>query len=181
MKHRVETVSAGESAENALRRMRLKRIHHLVVTLGSEVLGVISARDLDSLGSFRQVQIVEDVMTSPAVTARPGMTLRQAANLLRGRSIGCLPVMEKRRLVGILTITDLLELIGTRGARRSKGEALGDEGPRPAAQKRRRPQGRRSALTRGSDRKAGSSLEQDARNMVLRQSEELWNRRFPPK
>ncbi len=117
MTTRVETVTAGESAENALRRMRAKRVHHLAVMLGTEVVGVVSARDLDSLGSARSYRTVGDVMTSPAVTAQPGTTIRQASNLLRGRTIGCLPVLEGGKLVGILTTTDLLELIG-RGSER---------------------------------------------------------------
>jgi acetoin utilization protein AcuB len=133
MTRRVETVSAGESAGNAFQRMRSNRIHHLIVTQGREVLGVVSSRDLGALGTFRQVQSVEDVMTSPAVTATPEMTLRQAANLLRGRTIGCLPVMEEGRLVGILTITDLLETLG-RGVDRptAKGKrwVMKGRGPR---------------------------------------------------
>jgi acetoin utilization protein AcuB len=133
MTRRVETVSAGESAGSALQRMRSNQVHHLVVTQGREVLGVVSARDLGGLGTFRQVQIVKDVMTSPAVTATPEMTLRQAANLLRGRTIGCLPVMEDGRLVGILTITDLLEMLG-RGVDRptAKGKrwVMKGRGPR---------------------------------------------------
>lgn len=133
MTRRVETVSAEESAEKALQRMRLKQIHHFVVTLGRKVVGVVSSRDLESLGSFRQVQLVEEVMTSPAVTATPEMTLRQAANLLRGRTIGCLPVMAEKRLVGILTITDLLETLG-RGVDRptAKGKrwVMKGRGPR---------------------------------------------------
>ena len=72
-------------------------------------------------------------MTSPAVTASPRMTLRQAANLLRGRTIGCLPVVEGGKLVGILTTTDLLELIG-RGIERptAKGKrwVMKGRGPR---------------------------------------------------
>lgn len=117
MTRRVETVPAEESAEAALSQMRLRRIRHLVATRTGQVAGVVSSRDLEALGSLRQVQSVGDVMTSPAVTAKPDMTLRQAANLLRGRSIGCLPVVDEGRLVGILTTTDLLELIG-RGAER---------------------------------------------------------------
>jgi CBS domain-containing protein len=51
------------------------------------------------------------------------MTIRQAANLLRGRTIGCLPVLEDGKLVGILTTTDLLELIGRASERPvSKGK-----------------------------------------------------------
>jgi acetoin utilization protein AcuB len=51
-------------------------------------------------------------MSFPVVAGHPEMTLRQAANRLRGRSIGCLPVMEDDELVGILTTTDLLEILG---------------------------------------------------------------------
>jgi CBS-domain-containing membrane protein len=50
----------------------------------------------------------------PSAARRAGLatTIRQAANLLRGRTIGCLPVMEDSKLVGIVTVTDLLELVG---------------------------------------------------------------------
>jgi len=132
MTRAVETVSAAEPAESARQRMRTKRIHHLVATRGGDVVGVVSARDLDALGSFRMVQTVEDVMTSPAVTANPRMTLRQAANLLRGRAIGCLPVMEGEKLAGILTITDLLEMLGRGADRPSAGERriMKGRGPR---------------------------------------------------
>jgi CBS domain-containing protein len=117
MTRNVETVPAGEAAEAAFARMRGKRIRHLVATRNGQMTGVVSSRDLEALGSFRQAQSIEDVMTAPAITAAPDMTLRQAANLLRGRSIGCLPVVDDGKLVGILTTTDLLELIG-RGVER---------------------------------------------------------------
>jgi acetoin utilization protein AcuB len=133
MTPRVETVSAGESAEVAQRNMRQKRIRHLVVTSGRDVVGVVSDRDLKEAGSFRQVETVGELMTSPVVTARPETTLRQAANLLRGRTIGCLPVLDEGRLLGIVTTTDLLELIG-RGAERpvakSRRFILKGRGPR---------------------------------------------------
>ena len=133
MTRRVETVSAVESVEAALSRMRQKRIRHLVVTRGKEVVGVVSTRDLKSLGSPRRAQAVEDIMVSPAITAAPEMTLRKAANLLRGRTIGCLPVMQDHELVGIVTTTDLLELVG-RGVERptTKGKrwVMKGRGPR---------------------------------------------------
>ncbi len=145
----VASVSADGSAEGALRQMKTKRIHHLVATRDGKVVGVVSSRDLESLGSSRQIQVVADVMSSPAVTAAPDMTLRKAANLLRGRTIGCLLVMDEGKLVGILTITDVLELIGRGVDRPSKGEALDLEGPGPAPQERRGPQRLRRALTHG--------------------------------
>lgn len=133
MKTRVEGISANESAEAAANRMRSARIRHLVVQDGKKIVGVVSDRDIARLGSFRQIQTVEEVMSAPVVTASPDTTLRKAANLLRGRTIGCLPIMEKEKLVGIVTITDVLELVG-RGAERpvpkSRRWVMKGRGPR---------------------------------------------------
>ena len=57
-------------------------------------------------------------MTAPVVTVTPTTTVRRAANLMRGRSIGCLVVTDRGRIAGIVTVADLLELLG-RGADRS--------------------------------------------------------------
>jgi acetoin utilization protein AcuB len=94
--------------------MLLHRIHHLVVADGRRVLGVVSQRDLGGTRGepTRRGHIVQELMTRDVVTATPATTVRQAANLLRGRSIGCLPVTDGERLVGILTVTDVLELVG---------------------------------------------------------------------
>jgi acetoin utilization protein AcuB len=132
MTRRVETVSANENARAALQRMRTMRIRHLVVMQGEKLAGVVSDRDV----GFTNDRTVGDVMTVHVVAAAPETTLRQAANLLRGRSIGCLPVIDDGKLVGILTITDLLELLG-RGSERpvSKGKRwiLKGRGPRRKA------------------------------------------------
>ena len=129
MTRRVETVSENESAEAALQRMRTQRIRHLVVMRGGKLAGVVSDRDV----GFTKDRTVGDVMTAHVVAVAPETTLRRAANLLRGRSIGCLPVIEDGKLVGILTITDVLELLG-RGSERpvSKGKrwVLKGRGPR---------------------------------------------------
>jgi len=108
----VDTIGPEESGDTARQKMRLKKIRHLVVTRDSELLGVVSSRDLDRLGNLPQLTSVEDVMTSPAITAAPETTLREAANRMRGRTIGCLPVVERGKLVGIVTTTDLLEALG---------------------------------------------------------------------
>lgn len=133
MKKRVESITPRQSAESAWNLMRMKRIRHLVVVDEGNVVGIVSDRDLAGAGSLRLVESVGDVMTTSVVSGHPEMTLRQAANQLRGRSIGCLPVMDDGKLVGILTTTDLLEWIG-RGAEPSvsKGKRwiLKGRGPR---------------------------------------------------
>ena len=131
MRRRVETIPAIAPAESAAERMREKRIRHLVVLRDGEIAGVVSDRDVHGLppGEARRV---EDVMTSPAVSAGAETTIRKAANLLRGRSIGCLPVVEDGRLVGIVTTSDLLERIG-RGAEKGRRWILKGRGPRRKA------------------------------------------------
>jgi acetoin utilization protein AcuB len=135
MSDRVETVGAEESAEKALRRMRTRRIHHLVVMLGARGVGVVSSRDLESVADSRALRTVGEVMSAPAVTAEPHMTIRQAANLMRGRTIGCLPVLEDGKLVGILTATDMLEQIGRGSDRPARGKrwVMKGRGPRRKA------------------------------------------------
>jgi acetoin utilization protein AcuB len=95
--------------------MRRQRIRHLVVADGGEAVGILSDRDLENLGSMGNVEAAGDRMSGPIVTASPETTVQSAAHLLRGRAIGCLPVVEDDQVVGIVTTTDLLELV-ERGA-----------------------------------------------------------------
>ena len=116
----VETVSPGIPAGDAWVLMRAKRIHHLVVTEGRRVVGVLSDRDAGGLRgqSVRRNRTVAELMTGRVVTVPPSTPVRKAANLMRGRSIGCLVVTDGARIVGIVTVSDLLELLG-RGADRA--------------------------------------------------------------
>jgi acetoin utilization protein AcuB len=104
------TAPAGEAYE----LMQRKRIHHLVVTDGSNVLGVLSERDAGGRAgaSVRAKSTVADLMTPHVVTIAPAETIRRAAGLMRGRTIGCIPVVDDGRLVGIVTVSDLLDLLG---------------------------------------------------------------------
>jgi CBS domain-containing protein len=78
------------------------------------VVGILSDRDAGGRQgiSVRKGRTVEELMTTHVVTVEPTTTVRKAANLMRGRSIGCVVVTERGRVVGIVTITDLLELLG---------------------------------------------------------------------
>jgi acetoin utilization protein AcuB len=119
MTRNVKTVSAATTAEDAWTLMRLKRIHHLVVLEGGHIAGVISERDLGGRHGIivRDARLVGELMTENVVTIGPDVPVRKAANLLRGRSIGCVVVVHDGRVVGMVTTADLLELIG-RGTER---------------------------------------------------------------
>lgn len=131
MKRPVESIEATQSVATAIERMRRSRIHHLVVTRDGAAAGVVSEGDVRAL-ELPAHRTVDEVMTAPVVFATPEMTLRKAANLLRGRSVGCLPVLEEGRIVGIVTTSDLLERIG-RGAEKGRRWVLKDRGPRRKA------------------------------------------------
>lgn len=124
----VLTAEPNESAPSASERMKQQRIHHLVVMEGNALIGVISSRDLQgqSESDPRATRTVAELMTKTPITASPRTTAREAANRLRGRTIGCLPVVEGKKVVGIITTSDLLDLIG-RGAAGRTGER-----PRPS-------------------------------------------------
>ena len=110
----VKTIAPTTGAEDAWNMMRLNRIHHLVVTKANRVVGVLSDRDAGGRrgAAVRENSSVADLMTAPAVTVEPTTTVRQAANVMRGRSIGCLVVVESGHAIGIVTVSDLLELVG---------------------------------------------------------------------
>lgn len=115
------TIGAAEPATAAWEAMRLRRTHHLVVT-GEEgrVTGVISASDLGGKHGevVRARRRVSDLMTEKLIVAQLETTVREAANLMRGHAVNCLPVFDGRgRLKGMVTVVDLLELIG-RGTER---------------------------------------------------------------
>jgi CBS domain-containing protein len=125
MNTRVLSVGSQDEATFAWSRMQRRRIRHLVVVDGDRLVGVLSDRDLGGRDGavLRRGRVVADLMSSRVVSGHPTMTLRQAANLMRGRRISCLPVLDEDRLVGIVTASDLLEELG-RGSTRPKIQAV---------------------------------------------------------
>lgn len=120
MTRNVVTVPEHLAADDAYARMRAHRIHHLVVLDDRKrVVGLVSDRDLGGTRGdrLRDGQLVGEFMTREIASARRDDTVRSVANKLRGRAIGCLPVFDGERLVGIVTVTDLLDMIGRGMAR----------------------------------------------------------------
>ena len=102
--------------------MERERIRHCPVVEREELVGVVSQRDLYrvSLGSgmrfeentqkeFLKTVAVKDVMSHPAVTVTADASIREAARLMVAKKIGCLPVLDAGKLVGLITETDLLK------------------------------------------------------------------------
>jgi CBS-domain-containing membrane protein len=121
MTEKVATLGQGDTLDVADGIMSMGRIRHLPVLDGGKVVGVVSQRDLfrSALGAalafgiqrpqelMKSVEI-RDVMSAPAVTVAPGSSVQDAARTMAEKKIGCLPVVENGRLVGILTENDVL-------------------------------------------------------------------------
>ena len=114
MTKEVRTIAPGAPADDAREIMRLNRIHHLVVTEGARIVGILSERDTGGKAGapVRKGRTVADLMTERVVVVTPATPIRKAANLMRGRSIGCLVVSTRGRVTGIVTVADLLTLLG---------------------------------------------------------------------
>lgn len=101
-------VSPADSLATARQRLRENRIHHLLVLQAGRLVGLLSYRDL--IGKDDKATI-GDVMSRDVVTVEPWDSLRNAAAKMLGRTHGCLPVIERGEVTGIITSTDLLRAV----------------------------------------------------------------------
>jgi acetoin utilization protein AcuB len=120
MTREVVTISPQTTAAEALALCREKGIRHLPVMEEGRLAGMVSDRDLRSatpaLGDPARAEALQNirvrgVMVRDVLTAHPEDPIEQAANTMREKKIGCLPVLEARELVGILTSSDVMEAL----------------------------------------------------------------------
>lgn len=133
MSEQVARVGPDDTVQQARTLMRTHGIHHLVVFGDHAVLGLLTSEHLSSTRADAAATVA-DLMSRNVPAAARETTVRQAANLMRGTSVGALPVIDKGELVGIITVSDLLELVG-RGleqpVRKSTRWVLKNRGVRP--------------------------------------------------
>jgi acetoin utilization protein AcuB len=104
----VHTVAPETLAADAVTLLRRHGIRHLPVLEGGRVIGVVTDRDLRGTAADTPVGAI---MSRPATLVGPRTEIDRAARLLFDQRIGCLPVVEDGRLVGILTQTDALSAL----------------------------------------------------------------------
>jgi acetoin utilization protein AcuB len=106
---------------DARKLMHERRIRHLLVMEGSELVGIVTDRDIrlnlpspaTSLSVWEVNYLlgkltVGEVMTKAVITVGAGRAIEAAAGLMIDHRIGGLPVLDGGRVVGILTETDVL-------------------------------------------------------------------------
>jgi CBS domain-containing protein len=118
------TLDRNETLDLAESIMNLGRIRHLPVIEDGRIVGIVSQRDLfrsaliTALGFGRKTTDtliktikIKEIMTKKVVTISPEANIKDAARLMIDKKIGCLPVVEGDRRVGIVTETDMLRYV----------------------------------------------------------------------
>ena len=123
------TLPPDISIFEARRLMDNARIRHVLVTLGGDLLGIVTDRDIRlnmpsqatslsvwELNYLLAKVTVGEVMTRSVITIDPDLDARDAAQTILDHKIGALPVIDDGRLIGIVTETDLLRAFVRVGA-----------------------------------------------------------------
>ena len=103
-----------------------RQIRHVPIVENGKLVGIVTDRTLREASTHPAVYnllldllasldrgTVEEIMIreEEVVTVTPDTSVRSAARLMRERKVGCLPVVQEGRLVGIVTTSDLLAIL----------------------------------------------------------------------
>ena len=115
---KVETITAAEPLLEAIRRMSEKHIGCLaVVTQAGKLSGILSERDVlwkvVAAGKSPKTHAVKDAMTplNQMDTVTPAQTVEECMGLISGRRHRHLPVLEGGKLVGMISIGDVVKFL----------------------------------------------------------------------
>lgn len=131
MTRKVFTVAPDSSVSEAMNLIRAKKIKHIPVVRDGKLKGIVSDRDIRDYSPSRATTLdvyelhyllatakVKEIMKSGVVTVASDTPIEEAAMLLCDRNIGCLPVIEEGRLIGIISDRDIFRaLIDITGVR----------------------------------------------------------------
>lgn len=131
MTRNVITIAPEQDVAHAVRIMQRHNIRRLPVLRGETLVGMVSLyylyRSLPPNLNPAHNQLPEDLITSIAIeevmardviTATPRDPLEEIADIMRTRNIGGMPVIQRGRVVGIITESDIFQaLAGIMGAR----------------------------------------------------------------
>lgn len=115
--NRVHAISPEATVFEALERMAAYDVGALMVMRGDQLVGIFSERDyarkIILMGRISKDTLVGEVMTDTLITVTPDTTLAECMNLMTVNRVRHLPVLEGGRLVGVVSIGDVVKAIMT--------------------------------------------------------------------
>jgi CBS domain-containing protein len=111
----VWSIAPGASVFDAMKLMAEKGIGALIVREGERVAGVISERDYARKvileGRSSPTTQVREIMTAHVLYASPEQTIEECMAVMTDKRVRHLPVLEQGRLIGVISIGDLVKAI----------------------------------------------------------------------
>ena len=131
MTKKVITIGPDDFVSDAVSLIKENEIKHIPVVKGGKLKGILSDRDIKEyvpskatsldvyeLHYLLQSTKVKTIMHKNVLTTTPGTPVEDAALMLLEESISCMPVMDGKRLAGIITVRDIFRsLVDISGAR----------------------------------------------------------------
>ena len=109
MSHPPVTISPSASLASARATMQAGHFRRLPVEDAGQLVGIVTDRDIRGQAGIEARTRVNMAMTAPAVTVSPDTPVEEAAGLMLTKQIGGLPVVEAGRVVGIITVSDVVQ------------------------------------------------------------------------
>ena len=109
----VHTIAPTASVLDAVKRMAEKNIGALLVVEGERVVGIVSERDyarkIVLLARSSKDTLLREIMSAPVMYVRPDQSSEECMALMTENRLRHLPVMDGGRLIGLISIGDLVK------------------------------------------------------------------------
>jgi CBS domain-containing protein len=111
----VYSISPDDTVFEALSRMAENNVGAMLVFEGSDLVGLISERDYSRKtilkGRLSKETAVREIMTADVVTVSPDVDIEMCMELFTDKHVRHLPVVEEGKVVGIVSIGDIVKSI----------------------------------------------------------------------
>ena len=130
----VVSVEIPSSRDDVLRILKRTGISGVPVVKGNQLIGIVTRKDILHNAEENQIALL---MSSEPLTIRPNATLSEAAQIMTDCNIRRLPVVDGEKLVGLLSVSDLVSAVAKSMTSAKSATVLFTNRPLPSGKKPR--------------------------------------------